>query len=253
MQQGIAIPPTTLYPSKLSSCDEHLQSGNVSCVKKTKPDEKCSLRYSDMYYEYDLEHGTQLNDRNTGIVLGSLLLSSTITMEVTFIALILSTLTPLYFLTIPFVLILGAAAFSTYIKSTRNLQHAQQVLGPKTQEQAEALQCKAIEICTYKQEELNKLQAKNALIKADMKCLSKECHCEPANKCKYVTMDNYTRIEKSSALFRKLLANNEKIGPLEASLTNLQTIYHLKIDTDEKTGKVFVQQEKPVRLEELPV
>ncbi|GAA4647818.1 hypothetical protein GCM10023116_00800 [Kistimonas scapharcae] len=258
MQQGIPNISKKPYGSPRPCYEEHMQSGQLSFIKETSPEAQYSHRFSDSFYTYDVEHGTILNERKIEMADLNWFLTGFITTMGAYVASLVTvvsfTLTPLYFLSIPIcaaVILVSAVVFHFYITSESSQQHAKQVLCPKTQEQAEALQCEAVVVCRKKQAEINDLQAINKSLKDDMRSVLDSDTCQSDSKCKDVAMSRSDLETQYAALLHSYLVNRDTIQALQSSLMNLEDMYQLSTETD-STGKINVKKNGTVKPEDLP-
>ena len=263
MQQVVnhTLPPKP-YTSAHSISEEHMQAGRLPLAKGTKPEAQYSHRFSDYFYEYDVENGTQLNERKISIAYSLLALTGGIVTIGTYTPIVVLAVSfivsPFCFFLVPMcvgVVAICALIFHTYVTSESSQQHSKQILGPKTQEQAEALQCQAVEVCKQKQAELNDLQAVNDAIKTEMSSFFESDTCKSTSKCKNVwemMIHRKNLVSQHSKLLHQYLVNKDKLAALETSLVNLGGLYHLSTHTDKSTGNVGVDITDTVSLEGLP-
>ncbi len=240
-----------------SSCNETPkgQLANLPCVSPVMTTRShVTPRYSDRFYQHDLVNGTTLNERKIDQAIAAWLIAGIVLFCSAYTPLLIfsSTFPPLFLLlslVCPVVVGIGAAIFFSKICSTSSKQHAQQVLGPSSQEKANTIQRQAMEYCRQKQQEINLLKQDNDRHEAEIRDLEQDATREKELFESGVIDQRYTktRLEQVIAEYNRNLAC---IAKKQKEKDRVVQIYKLQVGND-SNGFAFshaVQEPNPAEL-----
>ncbi|WP_211825905.1 hypothetical protein [Kistimonas asteriae] len=235
------------------TCGKSESKSHIPAVTKTSALPKVTHRFTDNFYKYDLEEGTKLDNRDIEPVdiINCIFFSISYFVCVPVIAIgIILTFPPIILaaaaaiIVCTLILFLGEGIFFSIIRSDGCLQHAQQMLAPTTQEQANTLQRQAIEVCKKKQSELDNLRAiiDDAFSSDNSSTLSKET-------CKEIGDKDLKGAPKKHSTHE--VVELDEIRSLTESISKLKKIYNVK-STIDNDGKIDFQANGTPNLEDLP-